>query len=183
MEKIQTIKLIFGILLGTGTIVLGLLTYFLGWKKWYISKKACTEKVQGKVVKYTIGSRSKHAPIHLPVVEYVVNGKKYKVVGPKYKAVVEKYKSTFTSINQTDVFDPTEDVLYLELIANSGVSLQTNPFETLFPKESTVDVYYDPKHPKKAYVLRYTSEKFKFYILLLGTIIVFAMLLLVLFKL
>lgn len=176
MSDIQIIKLVFGILLSIGTLVLCLLTYFLGWKKWYVSKKACTQKVEGTVVGYTLANRSKKGSIHLPIVQYMVEGKKYKVVGPKYKWIVEKGKSSVSASNQTEVFDPYETVLNLSILNNSLVRVHTNPFEQLFPKGSVLDVYYDPNHPKKAYVLRYVSEKFKFYLLLGATIVMFLLL-------
>ncbi|MBQ0064283.1 MAG: hypothetical protein KBT48_00830 [Firmicutes bacterium] len=173
MTEIQIIRLVFGILLGLATLVLAVLTYFLGYKKWYIVEEHCSLKVSGTVISYTLGSRAKHAPLHLPVVEYMVDGKKYKVVGPKYKVVVEKSRSSLLGKNEIKEIDPYSPVLHLDSASNAFMSIHANPMEMLFPKGSKMNVFYNPGNPKEAYALRYVSEKFKFYILLITTILMF----------
>lgn len=173
MNSIQVIKLVFGILLGVGTLVLAILTYFLGWKKWYVSEKKCTQSVQGEVVGYTLASRSKRVPVHLPIVEYIVDGKKYKVVGPKYQAVSTKRTQSPVTENGVQEFDPYDSVLRISTLRNSLMSFQGNPLAMVFPKGSKMMVYYNPNRPKEAYALRYLNEQWKFYLLLCTTILVF----------
>ncbi|WP_408632280.1 DUF3592 domain-containing protein [Muricomes intestini] len=44
----------------------------------------------------------------------------------------------------------------------------------LFPKGSTIDVFYNPNKPKLAYVLRYCNAKWTFWLFLFGAILCFS---------
>ena len=80
MEGIQIIKIVFGILLSLGAIVLFLIA-FKSFYKYLIQEKKCTNKIKGIVKKYTLASRGgENSGVHLPVVFYTINGKEYKVV-------------------------------------------------------------------------------------------------------
>jgi hypothetical protein len=75
MSDIAIIKLVFGIMLSAGSVVLFTLTYKLFYK-YLIQESRCTSKTRGTVKKYTAASRGNG--VFLPVVFYNVNGKEYK---------------------------------------------------------------------------------------------------------
>ena len=167
MREIQIIKLVFGIFLSVGSAVL-LLVAFKLYYKYLVQEKKCTAKTVGTVVRYTIATRGgEHSPICLPVVAYTVNGKTYKVVGPEYRGYQIVAKSTPWSENHDSCCEKNQ-VLYINLSMNSVLGFCPNPMERLYPKQSTVDVYYCPDDPKLAYVLRYCNKKWAFWLTFLS---------------
>ena len=179
MDEIAIIKLVFGIMLSIGTIVLFALAYILAYK-YLVQEKRCLAQTKGIVRKYTLASRGNG--IFLPVVYYYVKGKEYKVVGPEYKF----YKTTTTKIplssNQIE-FDAKSQIFTVKRTVNSVVGIYRNPMRTLFPISSEIDVYYDPNNPKLAYVLRYCNKKFLFYGLFFAAVFVLITDLLILYML
>ena len=163
MDEIQSIKIIFGIFLSLGTAVLLLIAFKL-YYKYLIQEKKCTAKTVGTVVRYTMATRGgENSPVCLPVVSYTVNGKSYKVAGPEYKGYKIVTKSTPWSKNNYSFYEKNQ-VLYINRSMNSMFGFSRNPMEKLYPRRSTVDVYYCPDNPKLAYVLRYCNKKWAFWL-------------------
>ena len=163
MSEIQIIKLVFGIFLSVGSAVLLLIAFKL-YYKYLVQEKKCTAKTVGTVVRYTWATRGgEHSPVCLPVVAYTVNGKTYKAVGPEYKGYQTVTKSTPWSENHDSCCEKNQ-VLYINQSMNSVFGFCPNPMERLYPKQSTVDVYYCPENPKLAYVLRYCNKKWAFWL-------------------
>ena len=176
MDEMEIIKLVFGILLSLGAITL-LLIAFKVFYKYLVQEKKCTAKVEGIIRKYTLMN---HGGVFLPVVFYIVNGKEYKVVGPEYKACKIVTRCTPLSENSMEYREENQ-VLKIYRTANSFVGIHRNPLERLYPRYSAIDVYYDPKNPKLAYVLRFCNKKWMFwlmfccavFVLILDVIIIF----------
>ena len=83
MDEIIITKIIFGIMLSIGTLVLLFIAFKL-YYKYLIQEKRCIKKTKGIIKKYTLSSRGgENSGIHLPVVFYEISGKEYKVVGPE----------------------------------------------------------------------------------------------------
>ena len=179
MNDIEIIKLIFGIMLSVGAIVLFVLAYKLSYK-YLIQEKRCSSNVKGIVKKYTFASRGNG--IFLPVVFYNVNGKEYKVVGPEYKLYKTVTKKSSVSKNEMD-FEEKDQIFTIKRTVNAYGSIYRNPMKELYPLSSEVDVYYDPSNPKLAYVLRYCDKKWTFYALFFSAVFVLVIDLFVLFVL
>lgn len=160
MNITVTSKLIFGILLSLGTIVLLILSFKLFYK-YMIQEKRCTAKIMGTIKRYTLMTYG--SGVHLPVVFYVVNGKEYKVVGPEYSVYITMEKSSPFSKNEME-YKTRNQTLKVNRSSNSFVGAYRNPIEQLYPLNSEIEVYYDPKNPKLAYVLRYCNMKWAFYL-------------------
>ena len=173
MNETQIIKLVFGIFLSVGSAVLLLIAFKL-YYKYLIQEKKCTAKTVGTVVRYTWATRGgENSPVCLPVVAYTVNGKVYKVVGPEYKGYQTVTKSTPWSENNYSCCEKNQ-VLYINRSMNSMFGFSRNPMAALYPKQSTVDVYYCPGNPKLAYVLRYCNKRWAFWLTSLSTCAVLA---------
>jgi len=171
MEEIQINKIVFGIFLSLGDIVLFLIA-FKSFYKYLIQEKKCTNKIKGIVKKYTLASRGgEDSGVHLPVVFYTINGKEYKVVGPEYKAYKVITKSTPLSKNSME-YKEENQVLIINRTSNSFVGIYKNPIAELYPVGSEVDVYYDPENPKLSFVLRYCNKKWAFWLTFLIGILV-----------
>lgn len=140
-------------------IAMFLLAYLYGWRGMRKTKR-CTAKTTGRVVRFSLISYNGYS---LPVVRYAVDGKPYKVVGPNFKAGIKKYVSApFNDVvsEVTSNIDDAEnlpDVLVTKVVKNSNVSVTMTPLFELFPVGKEVDVYYNPKKPKDAYVIRYAA--------------------------
>ena len=123
----------------------------------YRNAKSCTQKTEGVIIRY---SYALYNGISLPVVEYTVDGNRYKVVGPKFRSAISNTISTPLGSIVSDVkMDNFEDgeipqVLRYKIYRNSFISLTKSPLEEYFPVGSKVAVYYDPKKPKYSYVER-----------------------------
>ena len=163
MNEIQIIKLVFGIFLSVGSAALLLIAFRL-YYKYLVQKKRCTAKTVGTVVRYTLATRGgENSAVCLPVVDYAVNGKSYKVVGPEYRGYKTVTKSTPWSENNYSCYEKKQ-VLYIDQSMNSMFGFCRNPMEKLYPKQSTLDVYYCPENPKLSYVQRYCDKKWAFWL-------------------
>lgn len=169
-------------------LIIYALIMILTWYLAYYKKKdydiRCTKKTKGKVIKY---SAVKYNEINIPLVEYEVNGVRYRVIGPKFKGAITKYVSTPLGNVESKVEsnittrDNLPDIIKISVVKNSIVSVTTNPLKELYPIDSDVDVYYDPEKPSVAYVQRFIQpSKFAFMMLFFGILaIVVALILLV----
>ena len=115
-----------------------LVWYFLYYRKKHYTE-LCSVKTTGTVVRY---SAVRYNDISLPVVEYTANGRTYTVVGPKFSATVTK---SFSS-----PFHRAE-----------------SPLLELYPIGSKVDVFYNPRKPKMAYVQRFARPQKVLYTIVL----------------
>ena len=121
-------------------------------------EKRCTAHTIGKVAGW---SSVNYGGIHIPKVKYSVNGNEYKIGGPKFRgSSVSTVSLPFASPEiKVETNLTTKEELPLKLrakIKRSGfVSVYTSPLGKLYPQGSDVDVYYNPKKPKQAYVQRY----------------------------
>ena len=180
MEQIQIIKIIFGILLTLGAIVLFIIA-FKSFYKYLIQEKNCTKKVKGIVRKYTLASRGgENSGVHLPVVSYTINGKEYEVIGPEYRAFKITYKSTTVSENNIECKED-DQVLIINRSSNAFIGALKNPMSEIYPVESEIDVYYCPENPKISYVLRYCNKKWAFWLTFLSGILLLLLDLIILF--
>lgn len=163
MDEILVTKIIFGILLTVGSLVLFLLSYLLFYK-YIVQEKRCTAKTKGVVRKYTLAYRGgENSGVHLPIVYYNVDGKEYKVVGPEYKGYVIVTKKSPENKNE-EAYKEENQVLHINRCANSFVEVRTHLMAHIYPVGMELDVFYDPKKPKLAYVLRYCNKKWAFYL-------------------
>lgn len=182
MNEILIIKIVFGILLSIGSLVLFVLTFKLFYK-YIIQEKRCTSKVKGTIKKYTLASRGgENSGIHLPIVYYNVDGKEYKVVGPEYKAYITISKNSPISKNEM-VYKENNQVLKINRTSNSFVGIYKNPIEELYPINTEIDVYYDSNNPKLSYVLRYCNKKWAFWLTFCSALLILIIDLLILFVL
>ena len=123
----------------------------------YRNTKRCTERTEGVIIRY---SYALYNGISLPVVEYTVDGNRYKVVGPKFRSAISNTISTPLGSIVSDVkMDNFEDgeipqILRYKIYRNSFISLTKSPLMERFPIGGKVTVYYDPKKPKHSYVER-----------------------------
>lgn len=122
-------------------------------------KERCTEVVSGRVIGYGLPA-DEDSPVRLPIVEYCVDGTVYKKTGPRYAFKTLVVSSPF--IKKT-VCEYTTDIysqaFSIKVRRNSFGFVMKNPMEEFFPIDTQVDVYYDPKKPKRAYVLRLLENK------------------------
>lgn len=141
----MSVSLIVLISVGTPGIILlflGIIFYIKGKR----TEKNCISMANRTVTRYTLWNSN---GLRFPIVEYYVDGIKYKNR--------LKYKATIVSINRKlenpevkgNILDKTLRVRY-----NSGI-YRYNVLEDKFPIGSEMTVYYNPKNPKKSYVLRY----------------------------
>jgi len=171
MSETTIIKVIFGILLSLGALVLFVLAFKL-YYKYLIQEKRCTAKTKGRIKKYTLASRGgEDSGVHLPIVFYNVNGKEYKVVGPEYRAYKIITKTSPTSKNKME-YQENGQILTIKRENNSLITIRRNPIESLYPIDSEIDVFYDPSNPKLSYVLRYCNKKNMFYLMLGSALLV-----------
>lgn len=171
MTDTEIIKIVFGIFLSLGGAILIFLSFALGYK-YLIQEKRCTARTKGIVKSYTLASRGgENSGIHLPVVYYTVDGKKYKAVGPKYNMYVTITKSSPAQRNTME-YQEKHQVFTVNRTVNSFAGSSRNPMENLYPLNSEIDVYYDPNNPKLSYVLRYCNQKWIFWLMFLCGLLV-----------
>lgn len=182
MSELGIIKIIFGIFLTIGFLVLLFIAFKL-YYKYLIQETKCKIKTKGIVKKYTLASRGgEGSGVHLPVVYYNVNDKEYKVIGPEYKGYKVINASGITSEN-TIKFQEKDQVLYINRTSNSIVGVYKNPLAEMYPLNSEVDVFYDENNPKLSYVLRYCNKKYAFWLTFLCGVLVMIIDLCILFVL
>ena len=135
--------LLFGLMdLGFAVFTYFMFDYFILSN--YRNAKRCTEKTEGVIIRY---SYALYNGISLPVVEYTVDGNRYKVVGPKFRSAISNTISTPLGSIVSDVkMDNFEDgeipqVLRYKIYRNSFISLTKSPLEEYFPVGSKVAVY------------------------------------------
>lgn len=167
MNEILITKIIFGVFLTLGGLVLIVLAFAIFYK-YLIQEKRCTSKTEGTIKKYTIAN---YNGIHLPVVYYEVSGKEYKVKGPEYKWIITKTKSTPFSKNKMEYQEKNQNLI-IDRSVNSNFQIYKNPVQQLYPINSKIDVFYDPNNPKLSYVLKYCNKKIFFWIMLITGILV-----------
>lgn len=170
MAVIEIIKLVFGILFLAGGSVLILLAFLIGYK-YLIQEKRCSQVVSGTVRRYTLASRGgENSGVHLPIVYYTVNGREYKVTGPQYKGYITVEKTGPARANAAVGWEDG-DILQVRRSTRAMAAIRANPMEELYPLYSELPVYYDPKNPKNAYVLRYCNNKWVFWVLLVPGVV------------
>ena len=179
MSETEIIKLVFGIMLSIYTVVLFVLAYALAYK-YVVQEKRCTARTKGIIKRYTFASRSNG--IFLPVVFYTVDGKAYRVVGPEYRIYKTVVRKSPVAENETEGREESQ-IFIVNRTVNSSVGIYRNPMKTRYPLYSEIDVYYDPKKPKLAYVLRYCNRKWMFYALFCAALLTLTADLLILFLL
>lgn len=130
--------------------------YFFGFRA-LKKKERCSMHTLGTITRY---SAVTYAGIHLPVAEYLVNGKLYKIAGPKFTSVTVRSVSTpfANPITQFETNLTTREnlprSLKIKVHKNSFIRIQESPLNRLYPLNSTVDVYYNPRKPKEAFIQR-----------------------------
>ena len=123
-------------------LLLGIIFYFKGKSL----EKNCISLANGRITRYTLWNSN---GVRFPIVEYYVDGIKYKS-RLKYKAIITTMKSGLNNIEVKD--DISNQTLRVK---RSPIVYSVNIFEEKYPIGSEIPVYYNPKNPKKSYVLRY----------------------------
>lgn len=163
MDDMMIIKLVFGIMLTIGSVVLFIIT-FKFWFKSMIQEKRCTKEVEGIVSKYTFANKGpENSGVHLPVISYYVNSKEYNVVGPEYRRIKVTQFSSPTN-NNTMMYKEDGQNLTIRRSSNAIIGISKNPCQEMYPLNSHIKVYYDPNNPKLSYVKRYCNKRFAFWI-------------------
>lgn len=153
------------LLLYIGMTVFTIVTFFIFPVLIYVfyfrskrKKEVCTAVVTGEVKRYSFIS---YNGMSLPVVGYWVDNVYYTEVGPRFQSVRYQMISTpWNSIHTEQEHtaldrDHLPEKLTVYRKQNSFISFTANPLQDLFPVGSLVDVYYNPKKPKQAYVHRH----------------------------
>lgn len=136
-----------------------IVAYVLGYRS-RLKGKQCCAHARGTVVRY---SAMRYNGFSLPVVQYTVDGLDYEVVGPHFKAsVVKSFTAPWNKVKteqQSNIREgePLPDVLKVNRKYNSFASVSESPLMERYPIGADVDVYYDPRKPKRAYVERYAG--------------------------
>lgn len=142
MEDKQIGLLMFGILGGLGFILL-LIGIFLKRRKENRLDR-CTRKTTGEVIGFTIPGNG----AALPIVQYEVGDSSYK--GKLiYRWTVIK-RSTLTK--KTEIL--SDDIFGHTLSIKTNSRLSTNALDSVLPKGTVLDVYYNPRQPKENYIQR-----------------------------
>ncbi len=139
-------------------------------------EKRCTAHAKGRITRYSAVS---YGGIHLPVVEYKVDGIVYKITGPKFRSVLKTVKRTpldspgarmETNLTTRGALP---DRLVVKIFANSLVNAGLSPLLQLYPIGSAADVYYNPSRPRDAFVERFegVSRWVKVLLLFLAVVI------------
>lgn len=162
------------IILLVAIIALSLLTYVMGLRTLGIERR-CTGLTEGRVISYSFIS---YNDIHLPVVEYTVNGVAYRVVGPKFKATVSSSWRTPTGRVITEVRSnlipgqPLPKVLRLNTRGNSLASAMHSPLAEFYPVGGSARVFFNPNRPKESFVERWPGTEKLLLWVMIPTIVV-----------
>ena len=113
--------------------------------------------------------------IYLPKVFYTVNDKEYKVVGPRYRWYITKSFSAPTTENNSWFYETEHNSLVVNWKTNAFIGIKKNPMSILYPQGSEIDVFYDPRNPKLACVLRYCNNKWIFWLMFLSGVSILLM--------
>ena len=161
-------------------IVVWIIIYLCIFKK--INKeKRCSNCTEGRVIGW---SHVKHGGLFLPKVEYCVKDKIYHIVGPRFQHI--KTISISTPFSDTNTKYETNIIsrnnlpqsTYMKIYKNSLASVSESPLAKLYPIGSQVNVYYNHKHPKDAYVDRFEGVSLFLSVLMICLVIVMTGLLL-----
>lgn len=168
MSDIEIIKLVFGIYLLIGGIVLLIFaTYF---HKYVNIEKKCQSKTTGIVVGY-----SAHRPL-LPRVRYYIDGKEYKVTSPLFRGVYSlDISAPWIKESKQEWWEDGKHRLHIKRKGNSHARRFISPIMEKYPKGTELPVFYCEDKPKLSYVLRDAKLGFIFYMLLFIAIAVFAL--------
>lgn len=121
-------------------------------KKW----KRCTAHTQGTVLR---AAALNYGGIHVPLVEYYVDGTAYRIAGPRFRGASvreittpEQTETTVqTNLKSKETLPPKLRVK----ITHGPVRSVESPLMQLYPVGSFVEIYYDPQKPKRAFVQRF----------------------------
>ena len=153
----MNLNLLVSMLIGVGSLVCWLATYFFVIRNMNKPNR-CVSRTNGKVIRY---SSINYSGIHIPLVSYQVDGKEYRIAGPKFKGSMVKTSSTPFEDTETEMEtnlttrEELPDFLIVRARQNSFLSMTYSPLLALYPIGSDVDVYYNPKKPKDAFVQRH----------------------------
>ncbi len=129
------------------------------WLSVRAKRDNCISKTTGRVVGYSVAEHGESG-VHLPVVEYEADNRKFRRKGPIYSFTTVNVSSPFIKENTceytTDIYAQNFKV---KTRTNGFISVIRNPMTELFPLGSEVEVYYDPRKPKRAYILRLYENK------------------------
>lgn len=110
--------------------------------------KACTAHTMGLVTGW---SHITSNDIQLPKVEYTVDGEPFSIAGPRFAgATMSSLPLGKGSATNLTVDGPLPDVVHM----TRGAEATFRVMAERYPAGKEVDVYYDPKNPKRAYVER-----------------------------
>lgn len=131
--------------LGIILVIIGILIFSSNKKR----RQACSQQVEGKVIKYCYPGNQSVGPI----AEYYVDGKKYKA-RKKYRYFTNKVirrnpgdidmGNTSICVDENDVFHKT---------SGGAINYRTLAQE-IWPIGSSIQVFYNPEKPKMAYLER-----------------------------
>ncbi len=136
---IKTILLLFGGIFTFVAIVMCIIALIIksnGNRK----RKNCSSKITGIVIGHSMANRN---GVHPPIVEYEVNGNKYKKnysVGLVVKQYGPLTKGVVSSINDD------------KISINMNQYIQTDIMRSQFPIGTSIPVYYNPARPEQAFV-------------------------------
>jgi len=157
MLSTDFLKLIILITLAVGASSL-FISAFMFYYKYLIQEKRCKRETIGKVIGY--GKTNYGDGAHPPIVEYIVNNKKYITVGPEYRGVIVKASlEPFEEKKETKVYEDNKHILYIFRYINAFAKKCDDTMELVHPRGSEVAVYYDEQNPKLSYVERYYDNK------------------------
>ena len=133
----------------------GLSAWFTGPGKRRKAKR-CTAHTQGTVLR---PSALNYGGIHVPLVEYFVDGKAYRVSGPRFRGARVREFTSPTPVEpevQTNLSakEKLPATLRVKITHGPGYLLES-PLMKLYPVGSFAEIHYDPAKPKRAYVQRF----------------------------
>ncbi|MGQ7463027.1 hypothetical protein ACTGZQ_11100 [Streptococcus suis] len=131
--------------------LLGLVFFYNWWRQVTIRDKSSV-KIKGIVIGHKMCQR-----FHTPIVEYYVDGKRYRQHLRYYMRYIDKGNVYFTY--------ETEEELKREILKDR-LTIYANglkcDYRKNWPVGSTMAVYYNPKNPKLAYDKRYAGTIYYF---------------------
>ena len=136
---LKTILLLFGSIFTLVAIIICLIALVIK-RNAFKKRKKCSSQTSGIVVGHSMANRN---GIHPPVVEYEVDGNKYKKTY-SVGLVVRQYgpltKGQASSINED------------KISINMNQYFQSDIMRFQFPIGSSIPVYYNPERPEQAFV-------------------------------
>lgn len=169
----MNLNIFWSIYILTFSLAMLIIWYFTYFKK-RNKEKRYLEKTTGIVIRY---SNTRYNGIRLPVVQYIVDNKKYKVVGPKFRWIVVKKINNPLNNSKNEIISnlttkkSLPEILKISLYNNQIINFKRLPLYELYPVNSEVEVYYNPSKPKESYVERNIKPSKLLNLILLGGII------------